>query len=210
MEFLSKDFNMANSSFPVNLVLQSREAAEAGYDASKTGNFVKAYLPFNPTNGYHEYRIDYLPGRVFFYADGAVLAEMKGPAVPSSLGHLILQHWSNGNTNWSGGPPAEEATVKVRYVKAYFNSSVMQGGQPDYQGRCRDPAATKAVCSIPDIIPSNSSAAGWFFSDHGNMTVNQTTSSEQSGAARLMREVCPSVMSAVGLLVLMSGLGVLS
>jgi Glycosyl hydrolases family 16 len=93
MEFLSQEFNTKNNSYPVNLVLQSREAAEAGYDAAETGNFVKAYLPFNPTADFHEYRIDYLPGRVFFYADGVILAEMNGSAVPSSAGHLIISHW---------------------------------------------------------------------------------------------------------------------
>ncbi len=184
MEFLSKDFNASNGSYPVNLVLQSREAAEAGYDASKTGSFVKVFLPFNPTEGFHEYRIDYLPGQVFFYADGAVLAAMDGPAVPWSSGHLILQHWSNGNKLWSGGPPTEDAELAVRYVKAYFNSSLAQR-QQDWQRRCRDPTAPNAVCKIPDVTTGNSSATGWFFRYQGNMTNNQTTTSEQSEGSRL-------------------------
>jgi beta-glucanase (GH16 family) len=183
MEFLSKDFHTTNRSYPVNLVLQSRDAALAGYDASKTGNFVKAYLPFDPTADFHEYRIDYLPGRVFFYADGVTLAEMDGPAVPSSPGHLILQHWSNGNQYWSGGPPTEDASLTVRYVKAYFNSSLVQRHQV-WEARCRDPTMPNAVCRIPDVTPDNSRAAGWFFKDHGNMTNNQTVS-EQSDCSKL-------------------------
>jgi beta-glucanase (GH16 family) len=183
MEFLSKDFNPDNGSFPVNLVLQSRDAALAGYDASKTGNFVKVYLPFDPTADFHEYRIDYLPGRVFFYADGVPLTEMDGPAVPSSPGHLILQHWSNGNKYWSGGPPTEDAALTVRYVKAYFNSSLAQRHQ-DWKTRCRDSTLPNAICRIPDVTPNNSSAAGWFFKDQGNMTNNQTIS-EQSECSRL-------------------------
>jgi beta-glucanase (GH16 family) len=174
MEFLSKDFNSTNSSYPVNLVLQSREAALAGYDASRTGNFAKAYLPFDPTEDFHEYRIDYTPGKVLFYADGRKLAEMDGPAVPSTAGHLILQHWSNGNKFWSGGPPAEDATLMVRYVKAYFNSSSSQR-QQDWAARCRDPAAPNAVCGIRDGM--------WFFKDQGNMTNNQTVSGESEGSS---------------------------
>ncbi|KAK4039208.1 concanavalin A-like lectin/glucanase domain-containing protein [Parachaetomium inaequale] len=181
MEFLTKDFNATNSSYPVNLVLQSREAALAGYDASQTGNFIQAYLPFDPTETFHEYRIDYLPGRVLFYADGELLARMAGPAVPSSPGHLILQHWSNGNERWSGGPPARDAALVVRSVKAYFNSSMGQR-QRDWAGRCRDPAAPRTVCGIPDVTPGNWSAADWFFGDHGNMTNNQTVSEESGGA----------------------------
>ena len=185
MEFLSQDFNPSNGSYPVNLVLQSREAALAGYDAAQTGNFVRADLPFDPTTSFHEYRIDYLPGRVFFYADGALLAAMDGPAVPSSPGHLILQHWSNGNPRWSGGPPAEDAALVVRSVKAYFNSSLGQR-QRDWENRCRDPAAPGAVCVIPDVTPGELGAADWFFSDQGNMTNNQTTTTfEQSEGSRL-------------------------
>ncbi|KAK3302511.1 concanavalin A-like lectin/glucanase domain-containing protein [Chaetomium strumarium] len=196
MEFLTKDFNTSNSSYPVNLVLQSREAALAGYDASTTGNFVKTYLPFDPTDDFHEYRIDYLPGRVFFYAKGVKLAEMNGPAVPSSPGHLILQHWSNGNQYWSGGPPAEDAALAVRYVKAYFNSSSTARSQQDRAARCQDPAAPNAVCEIPEVTPTNGSAADWFFTEHGNTTSTQTNS-EESGSGeerghpyRLWRCVC--------------------
>lgn len=181
MEFLSKDFSASNDSYPVNLVLQSREAAMAGYDAAKTGNFVNVNLPFDPTEDFHEYRIDYLPGRVFFYADGVVLAEMDGPAVPSSPGHLILQHWSNGNKYWSGGPPAEDAALVVRYVKAYFNSSTAQR-QSDWENRCRDLTAPGAVCRIPDVVPGNLSATDWFFKDQGNMTNNQTESEESESS----------------------------
>lgn len=178
MEFLSKDFNPANGSYPVNLVLQSRESALAGYDAARTGNFVRAHLPFDPTAGFHEYRIDYLPGRVAFYADGAQLADMAGPAVPSSPGHLILQHWSNGNERWSGGPPREDAALVVRYVKAYFNSSAPQR-QRDWENRCRDPAAANAVCAIRE--------GNWFFKDQGNMTNNQTVPGQSADSGVEMR-----------------------
>ncbi|KAL2145147.1 hypothetical protein VTI28DRAFT_7897 [Corynascus sepedonium] len=199
MEFLSKDFNASNRSYPINLVLQSREAAMAGYDASATGNFVRVFLPFDPTEDFHEYRIDYLPERVFFFADGEVLAEMDGPAVPSSPGHLILRHWSNGNKYWSGGPPTEDAPLVVSYVKAYFNSSTAQR-QRDWEARCPDPTASNAVCEIPDVTPANRSAAAWFFSDHANMTNNQTVS-EQSKASR-STEVWSSIM---GWLLLVGG-----
>jgi len=152
MEFLSKDFDRARNSYPVNLVLQSREAAERGFDAQQTGNFVKAFLPFDPTDGVHEYRIDFLPGRVRFYADNRPLAAMGGPAVPDHAGHLVLQHWSNGNPLWSGGPPPRDASTTVAYVKAYFNSSAPRR-HADWARRCADAAAPGAVCRIPDSPP---------------------------------------------------------
>ncbi|KAK0621479.1 glycoside hydrolase, family 16 [Bombardia bombarda] len=183
MEFLSKDFNPSNKSYPVNLVLQSRESAAAGYNAQSTGNFIKAYLPFDPTTAFHEYRIDYFPGQVFFYADGLLLGTMKGAAVPTSPGHLILQHWSNGNVLWSGGPPAEDAVLTIGYVKAYFNSSSTQRVQ-DWANRCKEAAGQNAICVIPTLDGTNPSPGDWFFSDHDNMTNNQTVYRE-SGGARL-------------------------
>ncbi|ROW12170.1 hypothetical protein VMCG_00124 [Cytospora schulzeri] len=178
MEFLSKDFHTENSSYPVNLVLQSRASEEAGYDASKTKNFKVAYLPFNPSTDFHEYRMDFTPSRVVFYADDTVLAVMDSPdGVPTSAGHLALSQWSNGNPSWSGGPPAADAVMDVRYVKAYFNSSE-EARKDDFAARCRDPTAAGAVCAIPAVAPGNDTAAGFFFTGQKNMTDNQTVSSD--------------------------------
>lgn len=179
MEFLSKDFHAENSSYPVNLVLQSRASAEAGHDASGTREFQVAHLPFDPTAGFHEYRMDLVPGRVAFYADGAALAVMDGPdGVPTAAaGHLALSQWSNGNPLWSGGPPAADAVMDVRYVKAYLNSSgaARRGA---YAARCADPAAAGAVCAIPAVPPGDGTAAGFFFTGERNMTGGQTVSSD--------------------------------
>ena len=185
MEFLSKDYHHQNASYPINLVLQSRESETAGYDASRTGtsNFRRKYLPFDPTTDYHEYRIDYVPGKVVFYADGAMLAEMDGPAVPasSSPGHLALRHWSNGNELWTGGPPSRDAVLLVRWVKAYFNSSSERRVE-DWNRRCGDgdPASSSsssspgAVCDVPSVTPEDRGPLSWFFTEQHNMTNNQT------------------------------------
>ncbi|KAB5557899.1 glycoside hydrolase, family 16 [Coniochaeta sp. 2T2.1] len=180
MEFLSKDFQTSNNSYPVNLVLQSNEAAEAGYNAADTGNYIKTYLPFNPTTDFHEYRMNFTPNKVLFYGDNQLLGLMNGSAVPSTGGHLVLQHWSNGNPLWSGGPPAEEAVLTVKYVKAYFNSSTAQRNR-DWVQRCKDVTGPNAVCEIPEITATDSTPGGFFFSDQHNMTNNQTVSGKSEG-----------------------------
>lgn len=178
IEFLSKDFNTTNSSYPINMVLQSRLSAESGFDATNTPTYQVAYLPFDPRADFHEYRLDFVPGRVIFLADGAVLTEMDDPsAVPTAAGHLALSHWSNGNALWSGGPPTSDAVLAIQYVKAYFNSSDT-ARQQDFEARCVDPAAAGAVCDIPNVVAGNDSAAGWFFTGQKNMTANQTVSSD--------------------------------
>ncbi|KAI0867032.1 glycoside hydrolase, family 16 [Xylaria cubensis] len=167
IEFLSAQFDKAKGIFPVNLVLQSKEAAAAGYNAANTTGMRRVNLPFDPTTDFHEYRFDFLPDKVFFYADGNLLSEMTGSSVPTTAGHLLLSHWSNGNPGWSHGPPTVDAVTTVSYVKAYFNSSLEQR-QRDFELRCQDPMASGAVCAIPDRN------ATFFFSNGDNLTPNQT------------------------------------
>lgn len=162
VEFLSREFDRVNKVFPVNLVIQSRRSVDAGYDASKTNTYTRGNLTFDPTAGFHEYRFDYLPGQVLFYADSELIARMKGSEIPSVGGHLILQHWSNGNAKWSGGPPVEDAALTISYVKAYFNSSDGQR-HSDSTSRCHDASAEGAICDIPDVIAANASTGGRFF-----------------------------------------------
>lgn len=167
IEFLSAQFDKENGLFPVNFVLQSKEAAAAGYDAANTTGLRRVNLPFDPSTDFHEYRFDFLPDKVFFYADGNLLAEATGSGVPTTPGHLLLSHWSNGNPGWSHGPPKVDAVTTVSYLKAYFNSSLEQRRR-DFASRCKDPTKSGAVCAIPD------NNATFFFSAVNNLTPNQT------------------------------------
>lgn len=187
VEFLSREFDRGQEIYPINLVIQSKRAMEAGYDASKTGTYSRANLSFDPTVGFHEYRFDYLPGKVLFYADSELLVQMKGSEMPSTGGHLILQHWSNGNPKWSGGPPTEDAVLTVSYIKAYFNSSDGQR-QTDATSRCHDASAEGAVCVVPDVIAANASTGGRFFSETASGTGSGAKSNdedEENGAVDL-------------------------
>ncbi|KAH7041279.1 glycoside hydrolase family 16 protein [Microdochium trichocladiopsis] len=179
IEFLSYDFNRNNKSFPVNLVLQSTESAQAGHDASGTKDFKKVYLPFDPTADFHEYRFDYVPGKVTFYADGKELAEMTGDSVPTTSGHLLMSHWSNGNPGWSHGPPTQDAISTVNYVKAYFNSSDAQR-KSAYAARCTNPASPEVVCAIPNNDPT------FFFGHEDGMAPGQTVYTDTSMASSLI------------------------
>ncbi|UKZ78116.1 hypothetical protein TrVFT333_005850 [Trichoderma virens FT-333] len=208
MEFLSREFDPVKKIYPVNLVIQSEASRKAGYDASKTGTFKVVNLTFDPTIGFHEYRFDYLPSRVLFYADSKLLAEMNGTSVPSGPGHIILQHWSNGNPLWSGGPPTEDAVLTVSYVKAYFNSSntIIQESAAESCRRARgdgsDSSNNDRVCTIADVTAANASTGGTFFNTSDpNKPNNGGGDDDESGAIRLGK-TGPTVASAM-LLVLM-------
>ncbi|KAJ4362490.1 hypothetical protein N0V83_010584 [Neocucurbitaria cava] len=104
MEFLSRQFNESQGF--VNLVLQTPESVEHGYDASGTSGFEVQRLPFRPDEKFHEYRFDWTKDRVSFYVDGTWLHEMT-QNVPTEGGGLFFNHWSNGDPSWSAGPPGQ-------------------------------------------------------------------------------------------------------
>ncbi|KAK0129978.1 hypothetical protein ONS96_000518 [Cadophora gregata f. sp. sojae] len=183
MELLSSQFNRNNNSFLINLVHQSPQSASQGFSVIGKDYKVSS-LPFNPTTGFHEYRIDYLPDQILFFGDGQVIGVMNSTVSPQP-GHLILTQWSNGDAGWSGGPPLEPAVLLVGYVKAYFNSS-SPARQADALRRCSDPNQAAAICDIEDYrSPINMSSPATndlplpemvseFFFKSPNMTVNQT------------------------------------
>lgn len=173
MELLSREFIPDENYYPLSLVIQSKESKEAGYDASKTGTYQKINLMFNPAEDFHEYRFDYVPGKVLFYVDSELQAEMAGDEVPSVGGHLILQHWSNGNPKWSGGPPVDDAVMSISYVKVYFNSSDPEQmlKKVDQCNLTRSAGAAEAsVCAIPDGSQDTARNGTHFFSDADYVT----------------------------------------
>ncbi|KAI4116481.1 MAG: hypothetical protein LQ345_003113, partial [Seirophora villosa] len=101
---------------------------------------------FRPSVGYHEYRFDWTPDSITYYADSKLMWESK-LGVPTRAGGLLLSHWSNGDPGWSNGPPAKDAHMEFSYVKAYFNTTASDA---DYKLRCRDPQKPDAVCTVPD------------------------------------------------------------
>ena len=190
MEFLSREFDYDNDIYPLNLVIQTPESKDRGFDARGTGTFKTVNLTFDPTEDFHEYRFDFMPGIVNFYVDSKKVSEMESDKVPSVGGHLILQHWSNGNPNWSGGPPEKVATMTVSYVKAYFNSSDPEQLQKRVD-RCNDldPEEREGeICTIPDGTRAESKTGGNFLGG-----------GESAAPATLGSHISHSIAMALGL-----------
>ncbi|KAE8442007.1 hypothetical protein EG329_003943 [Mollisiaceae sp. DMI_Dod_QoI] len=181
MELLSSQFQPnANNTYLINLVDQSLASVARGYAIPGT-EYMVADLPFNPADGYHEYRIDFVPGQIIYYADEHIIGTLNG-SIPSMPGHMILTQWSNGDKGWSGGPPATEAIMAIAGVRAYFNSS-----DPDRQTaaskRCTDPTSSDSICTIPDWYANNSLFTE-YFSNEPNKTHNQTVYGKSEADAR--------------------------
>ncbi|KAL8713678.1 MAG: hypothetical protein Q9220_002204 [cf. Caloplaca sp. 1 TL-2023] len=135
-EFLSKLYTDPNHS-DLLLVIH----ADPSVDTSKL--FHPWTVPFRPDFGYHEYRFDWTPDSVTYYADGQFLYRFTD-GVPAAPGKLFLNHWSNGDPGWSAGPPAQDAHLEFSYIKAYFNTTASD------ELKCRDPSAPNAICEVPD------------------------------------------------------------
>jgi len=162
MEFLSS--NYTDSSHSVFLVMQTSASAAAGYDATDTSTYQIAQLPFTPDTEFHEYRFDWTPTKVDFYADGEWLKTLYW-TYPMASGHLSLNHWSNGNTKWSQGPPTQDAVLVVKYVKAYFNTTDDGKNEAFEEGCYLDRKST--TCQVPDDgglqVPSGGNLSTFFF-----------------------------------------------
>ncbi|KAH8146270.1 uncharacterized protein LAJ45_09712 [Morchella importuna] len=199
MEFLSAQINETSS--PVNLVLHSALTESHGGDAKGTPTYKVIPLPFNSAEEVHEYRFDWQPGSVSFYADGKWIDTMRDARyVPQAAGKVILSHWSNGNPLWSGGPPAVDAKITIQYVQAYFNSSDPARAR-DHATRCKDPNAANAICEIPALTGPPTPGNVHFFSQaaSGNMTNNQTVyanDKKESSAPRKSAGIVTAVLIA--------------
>ncbi|KAF2011267.1 glycoside hydrolase family 16 protein, partial [Aaosphaeria arxii CBS 175.79] len=202
MEFLSREFNQSEGA--VNLVLHTIESVADGYDASGTPQYKVAHLPFRPDDKYHEYRFDWVPGRVVFYIDGEFLWKMEGHGVPETPGRLYLNHWSNGDARWSGGPPPRDESMTISYIKAYFNSTDEERNDK-YKERCESFNASQ-VCTIPEQMGApdlggdsgNQTARTYFFTQEKDKAPGQiiahTNNNPYSGAARPSTTIFASVM----------------
>lgn len=135
IELRSYQDTSSSPTSPVNFVLH----------ADGPGAFATPRLPFHPSDGFHEYRFDWSPRKVSFYADGQFIQDLT-QGIPVDPGFIMLNHWSNGN-GWSKGPPTKDVTMTVAYVKAYFNKGPEAAQTP---GQCDDTTAKGAVCEVPD------------------------------------------------------------
>ncbi|KAI8391293.1 concanavalin A-like lectin/glucanase domain-containing protein [Radiomyces spectabilis] len=80
-------------------------------------------LGYDPTSDFHEYRIDWLPNLAVFYIDGQEIRRMN-TNVPNTIGRLMFSHWTDGNANFSKGPPKETAVLEVANVSVLFKQAV--------------------------------------------------------------------------------------
>ena len=118
IEFLSdasSDSNPGDGSTPLHLT--NHLNANSGERQALT-----ASVPSDATTSEHEYRVDWVSGSTTFYIDGQQVAQATQD-VPSEGGPWIWNNWSNGDKEWSVGPPATDAVLKISKVEMYYNTA---------------------------------------------------------------------------------------
>ncbi|KAL8922923.1 MAG: hypothetical protein Q9208_004885 [Pyrenodesmia sp. 3 TL-2023] len=165
VEFLSKLYQDPAKAADLLLVIH------AGPEVPTNELFRPTPVSFRPQDGYHDYRFDWTPERITYYADGQFLWETT-IGVPKKAGGLTINHWSNGDPGWSNGPPAQDAHMQFSYIKAYFNSS-SDASNADYKLRCKDPSDPNAICQVPDqTSPPDPSKSTVFLSPNKGLPGN--------------------------------------
>lgn len=79
-------------------------------------------IPGADFTAFGEHRIDWLPAQTKYYYNGAQTSSIT-KNVPTTPSQVIINAWSNGDPNFSQGPPTSEAIATVQYAHLYFNST---------------------------------------------------------------------------------------
>jgi hypothetical protein len=84
------------------------------YSNGEETNNVENSLPFDPTKGYHEYRFDFYPERVEFYADGELMHSFE-EGLPEDPMNLYVNAWF---PTWlAGEKPEEDRYTYVEWIR---------------------------------------------------------------------------------------------
>ncbi|KAF2217217.1 hypothetical protein CERZMDRAFT_32291 [Cercospora zeae-maydis SCOH1-5] len=68
--------------------------------------------------------------------------------IPEAPGTFYFSHWSTGDRNYMQGPPQNGSYGSVKWIRAFFNSSLMTNSDhTSYDERC----STASQCSVDDV-----------------------------------------------------------
>ncbi|CAG7851373.1 SubName: Full=Uncharacterized protein {ECO:0000313/EMBL:CCA71283.1} [Serendipita indica DSM 11827] len=117
IEFLSSDEDYYQHVYYTNQPGQLN--GDVDWDAHKD-----VVVPGADFTAFGEHRIDWLPSASEYYYQGSKTATIT-KNVPNTPSELVLNVWSNGDPNFSRGPPTADAIATVQWVQLYFNSTAV-------------------------------------------------------------------------------------
>ncbi|KAG8632090.1 hypothetical protein KVT40_001230 [Elsinoe batatas] len=133
--------------------------------------------PSDATSAFHEYRMDWVPGKTMFYIDGQLVYQIN-QNVPSTPGFYLWNNWSNGNA-WAKGPPQGTNTVKIQSIVAYFNQTSKVPNTNS--ASCKTAATNQQKGQSCEVLAKQGSP----YYDSNGVAYNLLCDNELQGAAEL-------------------------
>ncbi|KAJ7761547.1 hypothetical protein DFH07DRAFT_957142 [Mycena maculata] len=117
---------------------------DATKDVKIAGANLKYAFQFFPS-----VRIDWLPSQTIYSYTGSVNNASSTTTisknVPATTSAVVLNVWSNGDPNFSNGPPKADAIATVQSVQLYFNSTTLS--EASFTSACQA-AGNVDPCSV--------------------------------------------------------------
>ncbi|KAI5265953.1 concanavalin A-like lectin/glucanase [Aureobasidium subglaciale] len=120
--FYSDDNNEADIEMQTGDVTHAHWTNQDWYGSNGLTN---SSVVANTSAAYHEYRLDWVPGRTDYYVDGKLL-QTYTKFVPRTSGFWMWNSWTN-NGSWTLGPPSKDAVMHVKSIDVYFNRTSIAG-----------------------------------------------------------------------------------
>lgn len=94
-----------------------------------------------------EYRLDWTKDKIDWYMLPNLTRTSNSSihSLPSTPAPFTLKHWSNGDADGTQGPPQNDTTASVGWVRLFFNSSLTN--ESDWAAGC----STAQACSTEDM-----------------------------------------------------------
>ncbi|KZT29563.1 glycoside hydrolase family 16 protein [Neolentinus lepideus HHB14362 ss-1] len=128
IEFLSSDPTYYNTVHYTNQPHTTQEVQVNGADFTAFG----------------DHRFDWLPSATTFYYNNQKEATITAN-VPTVASNFLLNVWSDGDPEWTQGPPTSNAIATVQWVELYFNSTSLS--ESSFVSAC-NAAGNPAACQI--------------------------------------------------------------
>ncbi|KAG7446743.1 concanavalin A-like lectin/glucanase [Guyanagaster necrorhizus] len=113
IEILTSTTLTGNDYVSAGVWMTNQATVEGG---TKTTDNVE--FTFDPSQDFHEYRIDWSPLATTFYIDGIQINNFSDN-VPWDSGYWIWNAWSSGDPYWSNGPPTADSITEIRSIELY-------------------------------------------------------------------------------------------
>ncbi|KAM3417473.1 hypothetical protein BST61_g5717 [Cercospora zeina] len=132
IEWISDPLSPSNEDGTTRVMQYTNQGKHGTEDAME----VSGVAPQDATEEVHEYRVDWVDGSSRFFVDGEFQREIGGN-VPTMGGQWVWNAWSNGDPEFTVGPPKNDAVFKIQQIVMMYNTTDDHDQQGSNSGSVR-------------------------------------------------------------------------